>query len=143
MFHSVFFLTENERYRAPQHEVHQINASNECTSTAQYKMKHTRTTISGNTLQHTATHCNTLQHITTHCNTLQRILYATHCNTLQHAATRCNTLPPRPCVFYLQPATLPPLSCVCVIINRIIYMNKHIYIYVYTYTHTHPFAICG
>jgi len=47
-------------------------------------------TVSGMSLQRTATHCSTLQHIATHCNTLQRT--ATHCNTLQHAATQCNTL---------------------------------------------------
>jgi len=54
----------------------------------------------GNTLQHTATHCNTLQHTATHCNTLQHTAThcnklqqtATHCNTLQHTATHCNTL---------------------------------------------------
>jgi len=40
----------------------------------------------GNTLQHTATHCNTLQHTATHCNTLQHT--ATHCNTLQHTDPR-------------------------------------------------------
>ena len=44
----------------------------------------------GNTLQHTATHCNTLQHTATHCNTLQHT--ATHCNKLQQTATNCNTL---------------------------------------------------
>ena len=69
-----------------------------------------QSTSSGNTLQHTATHCNTLQHAATHvalqswrrrydgaflqraathCNTLQRT--ATHFNALQHTATYCNT----------------------------------------------------
>ena len=49
------------------------------------------------TLQHTVTHCTTLQHIcntlhhtTAHCNTLQHT--AAHYNTLQHTTTHCNTL---------------------------------------------------
>ena len=71
--------------------------------------------ISGDNVQHTATHCNTLQHTATHyhtlphtathCNTLQHAAAyystlqhtATHCNTLQHTATYCNDTPQRHC----------------------------------------------
>ena len=47
----------------------------------------------GNSLQHTTTHCNTLQHTATHCNTLQHT--ATHYNTRQRTATHWNNRRPR------------------------------------------------